>query len=120
MKKIAFLLFLLLVFGCKKEKPTTSPPLTPVINGCLEMYDVTTEPYSISIVKTDLPECMNQQHTYPENSEYAYVSVKVNPSNPFEILFLRRNFLNGNMDPNNHELGIYNFCTNSKNILKTN
>lgn len=118
--QISLVLGCLLLFSCKKDKIV--PPLVssnPIQDNCPEMYEIRTEPYNILVVKADFPNCAVSQHVYPDDTEYAYIHVKLNPNNPYEFAFLRRNFTTGNTDPNNYELGVYNFCRNDVNILTT-
>lgn len=120
MKKIAFLLFLILVFGCKKEKPITPTPLTPVVNGCPELIDSRTADYPINIVKSDYPQCSSGQEQWPIIGDFGYSDFVVNPSNSSEIAFVRRDLSLSHLVNQNYEIGTYNFCTNVTKILISN
>ncbi|RFC54326.1 hypothetical protein DXU93_07815 [Brumimicrobium aurantiacum] len=73
------------------------------------------EPYPDSFVKldTNFQHCVSSPMVY-DLEEHRYTSPIVNPTNPFEFIFMRSNILQGGAS---YELCVYNFCTNNTKVI---
>jgi hypothetical protein len=102
------------LFSCKKDK-VPAPIITPTVDNCPEMYNLRTDEYLFPVFKNnDLGPCM-MGFEHVDTNQFLLVYPVVNPTNPFEIAFLR--FENNADQMQIGKLYVYNFCSNQlKNI----
>lgn len=114
MKYIFFyLVFMLFTFSCKKDKIDNN---TYCSNGiyCPEQYQLRSEPYPDTFHKSnkELQCIVSPQYEYLE--EYTYNEPVLNPNNSFEFVFIREKPYE--IQPT-RELCIYNFCSNTTEVI---
>jgi hypothetical protein len=124
--KILILIIINLFFittSCKKKaKELILPPLTvynssTYCNNCPSAYDLHSHFYSF-IYKGKLSRgCLNGEQ-YVHTDKYEYLHLCINPNNPYEIAFVRRE--NKGFPITTGELYTYNFCNNIIKLLATN
>jgi hypothetical protein len=109
--RITFILTVLLLSSCKKV-PVILPDW-PQDGGCEAAYSSRTKEYEQVIFKLSFPYCPIPVVNTITNDIIIHEPL-INPSNPFEFLFLRRS---KGGSPYHNELCIYNFCENNLRIL---
>lgn len=116
--KFIGIVFILNILSCKKDIPidANNPPCqsNPTADNCPQLYDQRSEPYLNLYTGTLFTQCTAlPTHQYPD--KYSYWHLCVNPKNPYEIAYLRRE--NGVQADDDMDLYKYNFCSGKSTLI---
>ncbi len=110
------LIIAFVINSCRKDKEIKQIPNIPIIpnDNCANAYDSRCKPYDNLYMGTIATQCTFSPFTIFLD-KYVYWHTCVNPNNPNEIVYLRREI--GVQQGNDFDMFKFNFCTGENTLL---